>query len=62
MKRLVTPSLSMMNFMTSPKLVKGFPFLDGGGFDCRPTFATMRGWVAMVARAFDMAPRTAVTR
>jgi hypothetical protein len=31
---------------------------EGGGRDWRPTLATMRGWVAIVARALDIAPRT----
>jgi hypothetical protein len=29
--------------ITSLKDLKGLPFRAGGGFDCRPTFATMRG-------------------
>lgn len=53
-----TPSFSYMNCSTSQKLLNGLPFLDGGGLDCRPTFATMRGCVATVARALDSAPRT----
>jgi hypothetical protein len=44
--------------MTSMKLLNGLPFRDGGGFDCNPTFATMSGCVAMVARDFEIAPRT----
>ncbi len=44
--------------MTSMKLLNGFPFLEGGGLDCKPTLATMSGWVAIVAKAFDVAPRT----
>jgi hypothetical protein len=47
-----------MNSMTSMKLLNGLPFRDGGGFDCNPTFATMSGWVAIVARDFEIAPRT----
>lgn len=53
-----TPSFSTINRITSPKLLNGLPFLDGGGLDCRPTFATISGCVAMVASAFDKAPRT----
>lgn len=52
------PSFSMMKAMTSPKLLKGLPFRDAGGFDCKPTLATINGWVAMVASAFEVAPRT----
>jgi hypothetical protein len=40
------------------KLLKGLPWREGGGFDCRPTFATISGCVAIVARDFDIAPRT----
>lgn len=53
-----TPSRSVMNLITSTKLVKGLPFLSGGGLDCNPTLATMRGCVARVASALDAAPRT----
>ncbi len=52
------PSLCTINSMTSMKLLNGLPFRDGGGFDCNPTFATMSGWVAMVAKDFEIAPRT----
>lgn len=52
------PSFSTMYRMTSPKVLKGLPFRPGGGRDCRPTLATIRGCVATVARAFDKAPRT----
>lgn len=48
----------MMNCITSMKLLKDLPFRDGGGFDCNPTLATMSGWVAMVAKDFEMAPST----
>jgi len=44
--------------MTSVKDLKGLPFLAGGGFDCRPTLATMSGCVATVASIFDSDPRT----
>lgn len=44
--------------MTSPKLLKGLPFRDGGGFDWRPTLATINGCVAMVASDLDIAPST----
>ena len=37
---------------------KGLPWRPGGGRDCRPTLATIRGCVAMVASAFEAAPRT----
>lgn len=53
-----SPSCSIMKFITSIKLLNGFPFLAGGGLDCNPTLATMSGWVTIVARDFDMAPRT----
>jgi hypothetical protein len=52
------PSFSTMKRITSMKLLKGFPFRDGGGLDCSPTLATMSGWVAIVASDFDIAPRT----
>lgn len=44
--------------MTSTKLLKRLPSLAGGGRDCSPTFATINGCVAMVANAFDAAPKT----
>lgn len=44
--------------MTSVKDLKGLPFLADGGFDCRPTLATMRGWVAIVASVLESEPRT----
>ena len=53
------PSFSIMYNITSIKLLNGLPSLAGGGRDWRPTFATISGWVAMVASAFDAAPRTA---
>lgn len=53
------PSCSTMKAMTSPKVLNGTPFRAGGGLDCRPTFATINGCVAIVANDFDMAPRTA---
>ena len=56
----MAPSCSMMYFMTSVKDLKGFPFLDGGGFDWRPTLATMRGWVAIVASVLESEPRTVI--
>jgi len=48
----------MMNSMTSTKLLNGFPCRDGGGLDCRPTLATIRGWVTIVAMDLDIAPST----
>lgn len=44
--------------MTSPKLLNGFPCRSGGGRDCKPTFATISGCVAMVANIFERAPST----
>lgn len=58
LKRARGPSCSMIKAMTSPKVLKGLPSRAGGGRDCRPTLATMSGWVAIVARALDIAPRT----
>ncbi len=52
------PSCSIMYAMTSVKLLKRLPSLDGGGRDWRPTLATISGCVAMVANAFDAAPKT----
>ena len=52
------PSYSIMCAMTSEKERKGLPFRTGGGWDCRPTLATIRGWVRMVARDLERAPRT----
>lgn len=52
------PSCSMMYDMTSVKLLKRLPSLAGGGRDWRPTLATISGCVAMVAKAFDAAPKT----
>lgn len=52
------PSCSTIYFITSTKLLKGLPSLAGGGLDCSPTFATIRGCVAMVASALDIAPST----
>ena len=52
------PSCSIIYDMTSTKLLKRLPFLAGGGRDWRPTLATINGCVAMVASAFDAAPRT----
>lgn len=52
------PSCSIMYDMTSMKLLKRLPSLAGGGRDWRPTFATISGCVAMVANAFDAAPKT----
>ena len=52
------PSCSTMYDMTSTKLLNGLPSLAGGGRDCRPTFATISGCVAIVANAFDAAPKT----
>lgn len=57
LNKLMGPSFSMMNCMTSTKVLNGFPWRAGGGFDCRPTLATIRGCVTMVARALDIAPR-----
>ena len=48
----------MVYDITSTKLLNDLPSLAGGGRDWRPTFATINGWVAMVANAFDAAPRT----
>src|SRR5271154_6361940 len=59
LKRANGPSCSTMNSMTSMKPLNFLPSREGGGRDCRPTFATIRGWVAIVARVFDMAPSTA---
>ena len=53
-----SPSCSMMYDMTSIKLLKRLPSLAGGGRDWRPTLATISGCVAMVANAFDAAPKT----
>lgn len=55
----IGPSCSTMYDITSKKLLNGMPFLAGGGRDCRPTFATISGCVAIVARALDIAPSTA---
>ncbi len=52
------PSCSTMYDMTSMKLLKRLPSLAGGGRDWRPTLATISGCVAMVANAFDAAPKT----
>lgn len=60
LKRPRTPSCSIMNLITSPKLLNGLPFRAGGGLDCRPTLATINGWVARVAKALDVAPKTVV--
>jgi hypothetical protein len=60
LKRPNRPSCSMMYAMTSPNVLKGFPFRDGGGLDCNPTFATINGCVAMVASDFDIAPSTTI--
>jgi hypothetical protein len=59
LKSAAGPSCWMMYCITSVKLLKGLPFLAGGGFDCSPTLATIRGWVAIVASILDMEPRTA---
>ena len=40
------------------KDLNGLPFRAGGGRDWRQTLATMRGWVQIVARALEQAPRT----
>ena len=52
------PSCSITYDMTSTKLLKRLPSLAGGGRDWRPTLATISGCVAMVASAFDAAPKT----
>lgn len=44
--------------MTSVKLLNRLPSRAGGGRDWRPTLATISGCVAMVASAFDAAPKT----
>lgn len=59
LKRPSGPSLAAIYRMTSLKVLNGLPSRPGGGRDWRPTLATMRGWVAIVARAFERAPRTA---
>jgi len=58
LKRPKRPSFLMMNCMTSMKLLNGFPCRDGGGLDCKPTLATIKGWVTIVAMDLDIAPRT----
>lgn len=40
------------------KDLKALPLRSGGGLDCRPTLATIRGWVKIVAMALERAPRT----
>lgn len=60
LKRLSSPSCSAIWRRTSMKLLKGLPCRLGGGFDCRQTLATIMGCVAIVARAFERAPRTKV--
>ena len=52
------PSCSTMYDITSMKLLKYLPSLAGGGRDWRPTFATISGCVAIVANAFEAAPKT----
>lgn len=58
LNKLKAPSFLTMNSITSTKLLKGLPLRAAGGLDCRPTLATMRGWVTMVAIDLDKAPRT----
>ena len=60
LNRPSSPSFLIMNCMTSIKLLNGFPCREGGGLDWSPTFATISGCVAIVARDFEIAPRTAV--
>lgn len=52
------PSYSTIWAITSVKDLNGRPCRSGGGFDCRPTLATIRGCVARVAQTLESAPRT----
>lgn len=57
------PSYSTTWDITSIKVQKGFPRRTGGGCDCRPTFATIKGWVRIVASALERAPKaTAISK